>query len=93
MRLSIKQQGPRAQCHLATGIDEILVDLQPRLVAQLHRRIPPEAHSQPGRHPGLDFVADKNRRGPIKGATARTVFRECLAREVFDRASRLDCTG
>jgi hypothetical protein len=72
------------QRHLSAGIDQKPVDLQPRLFAKLHGRIAAESHCQSGRKSGHDFLAEKNRRGPIKRAASRLKLTEGFARDLFD---------
>src|SRR5882672_5193430 len=89
-RRSIEQQRPGAQRHLPAGIDKKPIDLQPRLFAKPDRRIAAEPHSQSGRDAGHDFVAEKDRRGPIERAANRLELGECLTLDVLDRADPLD---
>jgi hypothetical protein len=89
-RRSIEQQRPGAQRHLPAGIDKKPIDLQPRLFAKPDRRIAAEPHSQSGRDAGHDFVAEKDRRGPIERAANRVELGECLTLDVLDRADPLD---
>ena len=89
-RQSIEQQRPGAQRHLPAGIDKKPIDLQPRLSAKPDRRIAAEPHSQSGRDAGHDFVAEKDRCGPIERAANRLELGECLTLDVLDRADPLD---
>src|SRR6266849_1827427 len=89
-RRSIEQQRPGAQRHLPTGIDKKPIDLQPRLFAKPDRRIATEPHSQSGRDAGHDFVAEKDRCGPLERAANRLELGECLTLDVLDRADPLD---
>jgi hypothetical protein len=89
-RRSIKQQWPGDQRHLPAGIDQKPIDLQPRWFTKPYLRIAAESHSQSGGDASHDFVAEKDRRGPIERTTSRVELGECLTVDVINRADPLD---